>query len=199
VWIFGRKSRTRRTLGSHQIWVFRRHSEQLIGREARRELEEASAHVLGAEASPEAALTITKHRPSHVIIAGLRCRPPSIKVRLVKFPSSLWSRRSKPHRNSTTMARENSNSSEPPRLAMACRREREPAPPPAGANRPPSDLARTVEIWSRVPFHLINPSRRTEDRWRSFYVVCGPVRPDPMDSVYQLVDPVCAFSNRKII
>jgi hypothetical protein len=70
--IFGRKSRTHRTLGSHQIRVFSHHLEQLVGREARRELEEASMHVLGAEASPEAALTVTKDRLSHLTVAGLR-------------------------------------------------------------------------------------------------------------------------------
>jgi hypothetical protein len=59
--IFGRKSRTYRTLGNHQIRLFHRRSEQLVGHEARRELKEASAHVLGAEASPEAALTVAKH------------------------------------------------------------------------------------------------------------------------------------------
>jgi hypothetical protein len=59
--IFSRASRTRRTLGSHEIQVFRRRSEQLIGQEAIRELKEASVHVLGTEASPEAALTMTKH------------------------------------------------------------------------------------------------------------------------------------------
>jgi hypothetical protein len=41
----------------------------LIGREARREFEEASAHVLGAEASLEAALTVTKHRLSRLTVA----------------------------------------------------------------------------------------------------------------------------------
>jgi hypothetical protein len=61
VQIFSRESRTRRTLGSHEIQVFCHWSEQLIGREAIRELKEASVHVLGTEASPEAALTITKH------------------------------------------------------------------------------------------------------------------------------------------
>jgi hypothetical protein len=61
----------------------------LVGREARRELEEALAHVLGAEASPEAALTIDKHRPSRLTIAGLRCRSPPIKVSINMFPSSL--------------------------------------------------------------------------------------------------------------
>jgi hypothetical protein len=87
--IFGRKSRTRRTLGSHQIRVFRRRLEQLIGREAKGEFEEASMHALGAEATPEAALTVTKHQPSRLTVAELRCRPPSIKVTLIKFPSSL--------------------------------------------------------------------------------------------------------------
>jgi hypothetical protein len=61
----------------------------LIGREARRELEEASAHVLGAEASPEAALTVTKHQPSRLTVAELHCHPPLIKVILIEFPSSL--------------------------------------------------------------------------------------------------------------
>jgi hypothetical protein len=61
----------------------------LFGREARRELKEALAHVLGAEASLEAALTINKHRPSHLIVAGLRCRSPPIKVSINMFPSSL--------------------------------------------------------------------------------------------------------------
>jgi hypothetical protein len=96
--IFGRKSRTRRTLGSHQIQVFRRRSEQLIYREARRGLKEALAHVLGAEASPEAALIVDKHRPSRLTIAGLRCRSPPIKVSINTLPPSLWSRRSKSHR-----------------------------------------------------------------------------------------------------
>jgi hypothetical protein len=70
--IFGRKSRTHRTLGSHQIRVFRRRSEQLVGREARRELKEALAHVPGAEASSEAALTVNKHWPSRLTVAALR-------------------------------------------------------------------------------------------------------------------------------
>jgi hypothetical protein len=102
--IFGRKSRTNRTLGSHQIWVFRRRSEQLVDREARRELKEALAHVLGAEASPEAALTIDKHRPSRLTVAGLHCHSPPIKVSINMFPSSLGSRRSKPYRKPTTVA-----------------------------------------------------------------------------------------------
>jgi hypothetical protein len=133
--IFGRKSRTHRTLGSNQIRVFHRCSEQLISREARRELEEASAHVVWVEASPKAALTVTKHRPSRLTVAGFRCRPPPIKVSLIKFPSSFWSRRSKPHRKPTTMAQENSNSGELPHSAVTRHREREPAPPPAGARR----------------------------------------------------------------
>jgi hypothetical protein len=112
--IFSRKSRTRRTRGSHQIQVFHRWSEQLVSREARRELKEALAHVLGAEASPEAALTIDKHRPSCLTIVALRCCSPPIKVNINMFPSSLWSRRSKPHRNPTTIARDHSNSGEPP-------------------------------------------------------------------------------------
>jgi hypothetical protein len=135
VQIFGRKSRTRRTIGSHQIRVFRHRSEQLIGREARRELEEASMHVLGVKASPESALTVTKHRPSRLTVAVLRCHPPPIKVSQIKFPSSLWSHRSKPHQKPTTVAQENSNSGGPLRSAVTRRREHEPAPPPAGANR----------------------------------------------------------------
>jgi hypothetical protein len=50
---------------------------------------EASVHILGAEASPEAALAVTKHQPSHLTIVGLHCLPPPIKVSLIKFPSSL--------------------------------------------------------------------------------------------------------------
>jgi hypothetical protein len=52
------------------------------------------------------------------------------------------------------MARENPNSGEPPCWAMVRRREREPAPPPAGASRPPSDLARTTEIRNRDTLSL---------------------------------------------
>jgi hypothetical protein len=135
VQIFYRKTRTCRTLGSHQIRVFHRRSEQLVGREARRELEEALAHVLGAEASLEAAPTVDKHRPSRLTVAELRCRSPPIKVSINTFLSSLWSRRSKPHRKPTIVARENSNSDEPPRSAVTRCREREPAPPPTGASR----------------------------------------------------------------
>jgi hypothetical protein len=87
--IFGRKSRNRQTLGSHQIQVFCRRSEQLVDREARRELKKALAHVLGAEASPEAALTIDKHRPSHLTVARLPCRSPLVMVSINTFPSSL--------------------------------------------------------------------------------------------------------------
>jgi hypothetical protein len=135
VQIFSRKSRTRRTLGSHQIQVFHRRSEQLIGWEARRELDEASVHVLGVKASPEAALTVTKHRPSRLTIARLRCLPPLIKVSIIKFPSSLWPRKSKPHRKLTIVAWENSNSGEPPRSAVTRCREREPALPLAETSR----------------------------------------------------------------
>jgi hypothetical protein len=120
--IFDRKTRTRRTLGSHQIRVFHRRSEQLVSREARRKLEKALVHVLGAEASPEAALTVEKHRPSRLTVAGLRCHSPLIKV-------------SKPHRKPTTVARKNSNSGEPPLSVVTCRCERERAPPPAEASR----------------------------------------------------------------
>jgi hypothetical protein len=141
MWIFGRKSRTRWTLGSDQIWVFRRRSEQLVSREARRELEEALAHVLGAKASPEATLTVDMHRPSRLTVAGLCCRSPPIKVSINTFPSSLWSRRSKPHWKPTTVDRENSNPSEPPRSARTRHREHEPSQP--------SDQWWTVEIRSR--------------------------------------------------
>jgi hypothetical protein len=61
----------------------------LGGREARRELEEALVHVLGAEASPEAALTVDKHRPSRLTVAGLHCRSPPIKVSINTFLSLL--------------------------------------------------------------------------------------------------------------
>jgi hypothetical protein len=135
VWIFGRKSRTRRTLGSHQIQVFCRQSEQLVGREARMELKEALAHVLRAEASPEAALTVGKHRLSRLTIAGLRCRSSPIKVSINMFPSLRWSHRSKAHRKLTTVAQENSNSSKPPCSAATRHCEREPAPPLTRASR----------------------------------------------------------------
>jgi hypothetical protein len=156
MWIFDRKSRTRRTLGSHQIRVFCHRSEQLVGQEARRELKEDLAHVLGAEASQEAALTVDKHRPNRLTVVGLRCRSPPIKVSINTFPSSLWSRRSKPHRKLTTVAWENSNSGEPPRSAATRCRECEPAPPPARASR----LSyRISDEWSRlkaeIPVRLI--------------------------------------------
>jgi hypothetical protein len=61
----------------------------LVGREARRELKETLVHVLGAEASPEAALTVDKHRPSHLTVVGLRCRSLPIKVSINTFSSSL--------------------------------------------------------------------------------------------------------------
>jgi hypothetical protein len=132
--IFGRKSRTRQTLSSHQIWVFRRRSEQLVGQEARRSLKEALVHVHGAKASLKATLAVDKHRPRCLTVAELRCRSPPIKVSINTFPSSLWSRRSKPHRKATTIARENSNSTEPPRSAVTRCHECEPAPPPTGAS-----------------------------------------------------------------
>jgi hypothetical protein len=53
VWIFVRKSRTCQTLGSHQIWVFRRRLEQLASQEARREHKEASMHALEVRVPPE--------------------------------------------------------------------------------------------------------------------------------------------------
>jgi hypothetical protein len=118
--IFGRKTRTYRTLRSHQIRVFRRRSEQLVGREARRELEEAMVHVLGAKPSPQAALTINKHQPSHLTVAGLHCRSPPIKVSINTFPSSLWSHRSKPHQKPITVAQENSTSGEPGDSCISC-------------------------------------------------------------------------------
>jgi hypothetical protein len=74
--------------------------------------------------------------PSHLTIVGLRCRPLRIKVSLIEFPSSLLSRRSKPHRKLTTMAKENPNIGESTCSATARRHERESAPPPTGANRP---------------------------------------------------------------
>jgi hypothetical protein len=43
----------------------------LVSPEARREFKEASAHILGVEASSEAALNIAKHRPSHLTVVGL--------------------------------------------------------------------------------------------------------------------------------
>jgi hypothetical protein len=132
--IFGRKTRTRWTLGSYKIRVFHRRSEQLVSREARRELKEALAHVLGAKSSPEAALTINKHQLSRLTVVGLCCRSPPIKVSINMFPSSLWSRRSKPYQKPTTVAWENSNSGESPHSATTRRHEREPPLPPAGAS-----------------------------------------------------------------
>jgi hypothetical protein len=43
----------------------------LISRDARRELKEAMMYILGAKASPEAALAVTKHRPRRLTIAAL--------------------------------------------------------------------------------------------------------------------------------
>jgi hypothetical protein len=61
----------------------------LVGREARRELEEALAHVLGVDASPEASLTVDEHRPSLLTVAGLHCRSLPIKVSINMFSASL--------------------------------------------------------------------------------------------------------------
>jgi hypothetical protein len=61
----------------------------LVDREARRELKEALVHILGAEVSPEATLTIAKHRSSRLTVAGLRCHSPALKVSINKFSSSL--------------------------------------------------------------------------------------------------------------
>jgi hypothetical protein len=61
----------------------------LVGREARRELEEALAHVLGAEALPEAALTVDKHRPSRLTVVRLCCHSLLIKVSINTFSLSL--------------------------------------------------------------------------------------------------------------
>jgi hypothetical protein len=47
------------------------------------------AHILGAEASSKATLTVNKHRLSHLTVAGLRCRSPPIKVSINTFLSSL--------------------------------------------------------------------------------------------------------------
>jgi hypothetical protein len=66
VWIFSRKSRTYRTLGSHQIHVFCRRLEQLARQESRREHQEASVHALEAGAPLEAVLTAITRSPSTV-------------------------------------------------------------------------------------------------------------------------------------
>jgi hypothetical protein len=135
--IFGRNTRTHRAQGSHQIWVFHRRSEQLVGRDARRELEETLAHVLRPEASPEAALTVDKHRSSRLTVVRLRCRSPLIKVSINMFPTSLWFRRSKSYRKPITIAWENSNSSD--RHAQSRR-----ATASASRRRPRPELAASV-------------------------------------------------------
>jgi hypothetical protein len=148
--IFGHKTRTRRSLGSHQIWVFRHRSEQLVGREARKELEESLVHVLGAEASPEAALTVNKHRSSRLTVAGLRCHSPPIKVSINMFPSSLWSRRSKPQRKSTTVARENltlASRHARPRRAIASASRHRPRPEPTASAVGSVRLEAEIPIW----------------------------------------------------
>jgi hypothetical protein len=154
--IFDRKSITRWTLGSHQIRVFHRQLVQLISREARRELQEALAHELGAEGSPEAALTIDKHRPIRLTVVGLCCRSPLIKVSINTFPSSLWSRRSKPHRKLTTVALENSNFGEPPRSAATHRHEHEPAPPLAWASHLSHQIGdERPRLEAEIPIRLV--------------------------------------------
>jgi hypothetical protein len=50
---------------------------------------EALAHVLGAEASLEAALTVDKHQPRCLTVVELRCRSLPIKISINTFPSSL--------------------------------------------------------------------------------------------------------------
>jgi hypothetical protein len=62
VWIFAHKSRTRQTLGSHQIWVLCHRLEQLAGQEAWREHKEASAHALEVTALPEENLNAVEAR-----------------------------------------------------------------------------------------------------------------------------------------
>jgi hypothetical protein len=69
MWIFTYKSRTRRTLGSHQIWVFRHHLEQLARQEARREHKEASAHALEVRAPPEEDLDAVETCSNHTDVA----------------------------------------------------------------------------------------------------------------------------------
>jgi hypothetical protein len=65
VWIFARKSKTSRTLGSHQIQVFRRRLEQLAGQEARKEHKEASAHALEVRAPPKEDRNVVEARSNH--------------------------------------------------------------------------------------------------------------------------------------
>jgi hypothetical protein len=62
VWIFARKSRTRQTLGSHQIQVFCHRLEQLAGQEARRHHKEASAHALEVRVASEEDLNTVEAR-----------------------------------------------------------------------------------------------------------------------------------------
>jgi hypothetical protein len=61
----------------------------LVSQEVRRELKEALAHVLGAEASLEAALTIAKYWLGRLIVAELYCHSALIKVSIITFPSSM--------------------------------------------------------------------------------------------------------------
>jgi hypothetical protein len=65
LWIFARKSRTRWTLGSHQIWIFHRRLEKLAGQEAKREHKEASVHSLEVRAPSEEDLNAIEARLNH--------------------------------------------------------------------------------------------------------------------------------------
>jgi hypothetical protein len=65
VWIFACKSRTHRTLHSHQIQVFRCGLEQLVRQEARREHKEASTHAIEVGALPEEDLDAVQARSNH--------------------------------------------------------------------------------------------------------------------------------------
>jgi hypothetical protein len=71
VWIFARKSRTRQTLGSHQIRVFRRRLEQFTGQEARREHKEASVHTLEVRAPSEEDLDAVEACSNRTDVADL--------------------------------------------------------------------------------------------------------------------------------
>jgi hypothetical protein len=220
---FGCKSRTHRTLGRHQIRVFHHWSEQLVSWEARTEDKEALAHVLGAEASPEAAPTVDKHRPCHLTVVGLRCRSPPFMVSINTFPSSLRSSRSKPYWKSTNVAWENSNSGEPSRSAATCRREHEPTPPPAGASRlnrqigawwllhrlwradgnPVSDRLRRADgnpaldriqtPKQRYRFYWFNPSCRSGSQQPAFNEVDRPCEPALVDPIHGAVDIFYGF------
>jgi hypothetical protein len=61
----------------------------LVSQEARRELEEALVHVLGAEASLEVALTVAKYWLGRLIVTELYCHFALIKVSIITFLSSM--------------------------------------------------------------------------------------------------------------